>query len=658
MFPRTAAIATILLLCLAVFLAQPLAAQSPVQADTGIQLIPLPVRVERDTGWFRVRGDTAITYGVRARDAAERLRDDLEAVTAKRLALVPAEAAGSPRAAGNAISLEIDGAARDLGPEGYRLEATAAGVRIVAPDPAGLFYGGRTLLQLLPLQRIIGRPRERIDWIVPCVRITDRPRFSWRGLMLDCSRTFQSLDYLRATIDRMAFYKLNVLHLHLTDDQGWRLEIRGHPELTAKGARFAEKYHEPEAHQGFYTQEEMAALIRYGSARHVTIVPEIEMPGHCLAALACRPDLSCTGGPFEIHPFFKGPGIHEDVFCAGNEAVYTFLREVLSEVIGLFPSEVIHLGGDEVPKTRWRACPRCRARMEAAGLRDEEALQGDFLRRMASFVRGKGRRVIGWDEIMRGGLPEDTLVMSWQGVKAGLAAARAGHDVVFCPTSRCYFDYSYERTPVAKVYAFEPVPEGFDPEAARHILGIQANFWSHIDRGPDGVDRQIYPRLLALAERAWSARAVRSFEDFSRRLEVHLLHLDEMGVHYHRDPPGAPAKTIGGWTPDEVSEAYRPLEWDLSGKITHEGRFRVRFQYTHGAHRLGIERVELLVNGEVVAGDEHRGVTGSVHERNDYFLAVPKKPPEGAHVVLRASARSEGGTDSNGVVYLFEEAGS
>jgi len=493
-------------------------------SDAGLGLIPRPAFVERGDGIFVIDAHTAIRPSSGTLPQAERLRRELEDLTGLALPLEPARA-GHRRA----IALDLDPAAA-TGPEGYLLEVTPERVVLRAAEVAGLFYATRTLRQLL-------RPPgpESSAWVLPCVSIRDAPRFTWRGLMLDCSRTFQSLEYLRKTIDRMAAYKMNVLHLHLTDDQGWRLEIKSHPELTLRGARFPDHWNEPPAHHGHYTQEEMRELIRYAADRHVTIVPEIETPGHALAALAVFPELSCSGGPFEIHPFFKGPNIHEDIFCAGNDDTFAFLEDVLAEVASLFPSEVIHVGGDEAPKGRWEACPKCQARMRAEGLADEEELQSWFIDRLVRFVESRGKQVIGWDEILQGGLPAGAAVMSWRGIEGGIAAARDGHDVVMSPTSHCYFDYTYERIDTRRAWSYEPVPGELDPIQARHILGVQANFWSHINREPEEVDAQIFPRLLGIAERGWSPEAAGTWEDFRRRAEAHLPRLEAMGIRYHED---------------------------------------------------------------------------------------------------------------------------
>jgi hexosaminidase len=466
-------------------------------------LIPQPANVEWREGAFAIPANAAIAPGAFT-NAARFLSAALN---------IPV------RAGRQALSF----AQKDRLPaEGYELEVSTSGFTIHASSDAGAFYALQTLRQL-----------RSAEGALPCVAIRDAPRFQWRGLMLDCSRTFQPLSYLHQTIDRLAAYKMNVLHLHLTDDQGWRLEIKKYPELTQKGARFPERFHEPETTQGFYTQEQMRELVAYAAARHVVLVPEIEMPGHSLAVLCAKPELSCAGGPFEIFPFFKGPSVTPDIYCAGNEAVFDFMSNVLAEVTGIFPSAVIHIGGDEAPKERWMKCPRCQQRLREAGLKDEEQLQAWFNQRIETVLNAAGRRLIGWDEIMAGGLTPGAIVMSWRGTKGGEAAALAGHDAVMSPTSHCYFDYTYKVTSTQKVYSYEPVPATLPADKVKHILGVQANFWSHIDRTPQRVDFQVYPRLLALAERSWSPQSCRDWQDFWARLQQHRSPLARMGVNFN-----------------------------------------------------------------------------------------------------------------------------
>jgi hexosaminidase len=463
-------------------------------------LLPMPVRVAWHDGVsFQPGGKARIDTGGFTNEA-QLLSDALKTPSG---------------AGGGAIRFaHADG----LPAEGYELAVTATGAVIRASTPAGAFYGMQTLLQL-----------QSKDGAFTGATIQDAPRFQWRGLMMDCSRTFQSVDYLRKTIDRLAAYKMNVLHLHLTDDQGWRIEIRKHPELTQRGARFSAKYNEPESHQGFYTQRQLRELVAYAAARHVTVVPEIEMPGHSHAVIVCRPDLACHGpATNDIFPFFSGPGITRDVFCAGNDDSFRLLEDVLDEVIELFPSPFIHIGGDEAPRDFWKSCPKCQARIKAEGLKDENDLQSYFIRRMEKYLNAKGRRLIGWSEILQGGLAPNAAVMDWIGGAA--QATKGGHDAVMSPTGYCYFDYPYSRISSRRAYSFEPCA-GLSPEQARHILGLQANFWSHLDREPERVDRQLFPRLLSLAERAWSPQNCRDWADFHARLQAQLSRLEQLGVN-------------------------------------------------------------------------------------------------------------------------------
>ncbi|MCU0780622.1 MAG: beta-N-acetylhexosaminidase [Akkermansiaceae bacterium] len=500
---------------------------SAALADGGppaaLSIIPHPVEAVIHEGHFALDEQSAIVATGPAAAEAAKLAAELRAATG-----LPLPTPGEGGA--NTIRLTLDPGMAAHGPGGYRLRIGGDRVDITAPDPAGIYYAGRSLLQMTG-------PDRRL----PRCEIRDYPRFGWRGLMLDCSRTFQSVDYLRATLDRMAFYKLNVLHLHLTDDQGWRLEIKAYPELTRQGARFAEKYNEPPERQGFYTRREMAELIAYAADRHITIVPEIEMPGHTLALLSVMPHLSCTGGPFEVFPFFKGPNITKDIFCAGNDETFRVLEVILGEVAELFPSKFIHIGGDEAPKNRWQECERCQRRIREQGLKDEAELQSWFIRRASAILAAKGKRLIGWDEILEGGLAPGAAVMSWRGTKGGIAAATAGHDVVLSPTSHCYFDYNYEAINSGRVFSFDPLA-GFPPDARGRVLGIQANFWSHIDRAPELVDRQLFPRLLALAERAWAPADGRDWDDYLRRARAHLPRLQQFGAAFHAaDLPPEPA---------------------------------------------------------------------------------------------------------------------
>ncbi len=403
----------------------------------------------------------------------------------------------------DSIVLTSENADPTLGDEGYELEVTPSQITVRAPKPAGLFYASQTVQQLLT-----SRP-------TPLLRLVDRPRFRWRGLMLDEARHFFGKEFVKRVIDLLAQHKLNVFHWHLCDDQGWRLEIKKRPRLTDVGAWRAGN---GQRYGGFYTQADICEIVTYAQSRFVTVVPEIEMPGHATAALAAYPKLSCAGGPFDVATCW---GIFEDVFCAGNDATFAFLEDVLDEVLELFPSKFIHVGGDECPKTRWKTCPKCRKCIRDERLNDEDELQSYFIRRIEKFLTAHGRQLVGWDEILEGGLAPNATVMSWRGMNGAVAAARAGHDVVASPTSHCYLDYSYDKTSIEKAYSFDPLPAELTDEQRKHILGVQGNMWTELTPTVSDVERQIWPRLCALAEVAWSPPGQRDFADFSARLAAH-----------------------------------------------------------------------------------------------------------------------------------------
>jgi hexosaminidase len=432
--------------------------------------------------------------------------------------------------------------------EAYHLEVTPHGARLAATAPVGLFRGMQTLLQLLPeSDGEAGGGDDPSDWNIPAVDIIDRPRFRWRGLHLDVARHFFPADRVKAAIDWCVWHKLNVLHWHLVDDQGWRFPVARFPKLTEVGAWRYETG--GVRYGGAYTAAEIREVVDYAAGRFVTVVPEIEMPGHARAALAAYPELSCRRLPLPVPSDW---GVFEDVFCAGREETFVFLGAVLDEVAQLFPGPFVHIGGDECPKTRWKACPDCRRRMAADGLPDTDALQAWFVRRMARHLAGLGRRPVGWDEILDGSgsfpgseLPKQTVVMSWRGFEGGIRAARVGHEVVMTPTAHCYLDhYQGPREseppafpadlPLERAYAFEPTPPDLDPESAARILGGQGNTWTERMSDWGHLQYMVFPRLCALAEALWSPREARHEADFKARLEIHARRLKRLGIRLGR----------------------------------------------------------------------------------------------------------------------------
>ncbi len=487
-------------------------------------LIPAPVKMTVGKGRFLLTPGAGIFVqkgSPEVKAVGEYLAERLRPATGYALKVSEAGAADPPA---GGILLTAAGGEKSLGEEGYELAVTGRSVVLRAPGACGMFRGVQTIRQLFPPAMESGKkaPGE-VKWAIPCVRIVDKPRFSRRGILLDPARRFLTKEFLKRYVDLLAYHKMNVLHLHLTDDQGWRLEIRKYPRLTEVGAWRGKG---EGRHGGFYTQADIREIVAYAAGRYVTVLPEIEMPGHACAALAAYPELSCTGGPFAVSTRW---GVHRDVFCAGNDKTLEFLTDVLSEVIELFPSPAIHIGGDEVPKARWSRCPKCQARIKARKLKNADELQSWFIKQIARFLRSKGRRLIGWDEIMRGGLAEGAVVQSWHGHRPAAAAARAAHDAILSPTSHCYFDYGIGRISLRKVYAFNPLPVGLTDRQTGHVLGGMGNMWG--ERAPqDKVDEKLFPRTLALAEVLWTAPADRDFDEFKARAEAHRGRLERMGV--------------------------------------------------------------------------------------------------------------------------------
>jgi hexosaminidase len=414
---------------------------------------------------------------------------------------------------------------------------SSTGVIIEAPEPAGVFYGIQTLRQLLPLEIERRQPLPRAAWEIPGVTIRDAPRFGWRGYMMDEGRHFHGKETMLRTLDLMALQKLNVLHWHLTEDQGWRLEITRYPRLTEVGShrkgtsqRYLGGEHDSIPHSGFYTQEEVREVVAYAAQHHITIVPEIEMPGHSLAALAAYPELSCTGGPFDVACRF---GVIDDILCGGKEEVFTFLENVLDEVMELFPSPFIHIGGDEAPKKRWQRCPDCQRSIDDQGLKDEAALQVALTNRIAAYLAAHGRRAVGWNEILHEGLAERAVVQHWlRNRRRVISGIRQGRDVIVSNYWSTYLDHSYTLTPLSKAYKFEPVYPELDEQDARHVLGVEAPMWTEWVPTRARLDYQTYPRLTAFAETGWTPREMKGWPDFRRRLDQFLPRLDELGVLY------------------------------------------------------------------------------------------------------------------------------
>lgn len=425
----------------------------------------------------------------------------------------------------------------------YKMSVDATGIYIAGDNEDGVFYGIQTLIQLFPV------PGNAFRLPVPYCDIMDYPRFPYRGMHLDCGRHFFSVDFIKRYIDWIALHKMNYFHWHLTDDQGWRIEIKKYPKLTQVGAwrdgtiigRYPGTGNDSIHYGGYYTQEQIKEIVKYAADRYITVVPEIEMPGHSSAALAAYPFLGCTKGPYDVKQTW---GVFDDVFCAGNDSTYQFLEDVLDEVMALFPSKYIHIGGDECPKTRWKTCPVCQKRIKTEKLKDENALQSYFIQRIEKYVNSKGRTIIGWDEILEGGLAPNATVMSWRGEQGGIDAARKNHDVIMTPGGWCYFDHSQSEhedsvtiggyTPVDKVYSYEPVPDSLTPDQAKHVLGAQGNVWTEYIGNEKKAEYMIFPRMSALSEVLWSPKQSRNWSDFEKRLVTQFKRYDLWKVNYSK----------------------------------------------------------------------------------------------------------------------------
>ena len=522
--------------------------------EYGIDVVPYPNEVSLKAGSYKVAG--AVFHYDRNMDALS-----VQAVTdfADRLSKVTGkQSLVSEGHSRTGINFVVDPA---LAPEEYSLVVNRKAVIIKASALNGFIYAIQTVKQMLPEEIFSDSLDRDEDWKLKCVVIKDAPRFAYRGMHLDVSRHFWSVDEVKRYLDVMQVHKLNRFHWHLTDDQGWRIEIKKYPRLTEKGAVRKETLvghlqpkdnvfdGTPYGEGLFYTQDQIREVVAYAAARGITVIPEIDLPGHMVAALACYPELGCTSGPYEVWPMW---GVADDVLCPGNEKTFEFIENVLSEVADLFPSEYIHIGGDECPKVRWEKCPKCQARIKALGLEADERhsaeyfLQSYVTERVEAFLATRGKRIIGWDEILEGKLAPDATVMSWRGISGGLEAARLGHDAIMTPNSYLYFDYYQSDNqdaeplaiggylPVSKVYSYEPFEEGMTEEEKSHIIGVQANLWTEYITTESQLEYMLLPRLAALSEVQWCQPQNKNWERFEDCVDDVCDIYDQMGYNYAR----------------------------------------------------------------------------------------------------------------------------
>ena len=510
-----------------------------------INIIPQPVSVQSNAGVFVINKNTVFVAPVGADEvnlALKYLNDKLNNSAGFALATT------SNITKKNAISVELTPDVANV--EGYEMSVTSQGINIKAQNASGVFYAVQSIRQLLPVAIENQQVTQNIVWEIPCCEIKDAPRYAYRGLHLDVCRHFFDVAFVKKYIDLMALHKFNRFHWHLTDDQGWRIEIKKYPKLTEVAAYRKETLigsymNKPERYDGtryggFYTQEQIKEVVEYAKERFVTVVPEIEMPGHALAALAAYPELASTKGPFEVGTRW---GVYDDVFCP-KEETFTFLEGVLDETMTLFPGEYIHIGGDECPKTRWKESEFCQNLMKKEGLKDEMELQSYIIRRIEKFVNSKGKKIIGWDEILEGGLSENATVMSWRGTDGGIAAAKQHHDAIMTPSPYCYFDHYQSKnrkteplaiggfTNLEKVYSFDPTPKELSADEAKHILGAQANLWGEYITSTQQLEYMAYPRAIALSEVVWSPLEQKNWTNFKSRLSKETARLKALNVNY------------------------------------------------------------------------------------------------------------------------------
>lgn len=666
-------------------------------------LVPLPLLMQTNAGSFTLcpaqiipgapaPAPTRILVGGASRDTGEYLAMTLFISTGYRFQIATNSGAV---AVPNAILLTTNFAPAGLGAEGYELTVATNSVLIRAQTSAGLFYGVQSLLQLLPPEIYSPLPVTGVPWTAPCVYIQDKPRFPWRGWMLDSVRHFFTKDEVKEMIDVMVIHKLNTLHWHLDDDSGWRIEIKKWPLLTQVGAwrpytnslgtnlwglnpRAMTPPNDLGLYGGFYSQDEIREIVAYAAQRHVTVVPEIEMPGHSTAALTAYPQFSCNGTnsgcltcsnvPYSLSVTAYVGG----VFCAARPEAMSFLQDVLTEVIDLFPSQFIHIGGDEVNFGNWNKHSLDQALTNSLGTSSMQVYQGHFTQQIANWLKTKGRTMMGWSEIMNGGTLTNASLMDWLNTRAAQAATNSEY-VVMAPSATLYINKWETATSTSgggvvwsneppgqsglctltNVYAFEPIPAGLQAAYTNFILGCEGPAWSEWIPSLQNLQFRVFPRLCAIAEVDWLPAAQKNWTDFTNRLEFHKQRLTRMGVNFN--PYGTPP-ILGTWTAP-ISTNYAMLSWDITSSVTDRGEIDVSFCWKSGTNGMDIEWAALLENGAEIDRDTHNGFTGltpftgvNTPVTPTYILLLPARRP-GATYTLRASVAGRGGTASNGTVY-------
>ncbi|MFW9874080.1 MAG: beta-N-acetylhexosaminidase [Candidatus Thorarchaeota archaeon] len=498
-------------------------------------IIPEPVYLIFSDREFTLTENTIIQSNQKLLNISDHLKNFLFPPTGFNLSIKKVE---NITTNDNTINLILINKNNQLGSDGYRLKITPHRINISARKPAGVFYGIQTLRQLLPLEIESKIGVENIKWKLPCLKIEDYPRFPWRGYMLDEARHFHGKEIVKKLLDLMALFKLNIFHWHLTDDQGWRIEIKKYPKLIEIGSKrnesqigdFSNNKKNGIPHSGYYLQEEIKEIITYAKNRFITIIPEIDMPGHTRAAIASYPNLSCRGFSLRVSPHW---GIHRDIICIGKEEVFEFIKGVLDEIAELFSSDIIHIGGDEVPKNRWKECERCQSRIEKEGLKNEEDLQVYFTNRITAFINSKGKRTMGWNEILDENLKEDIICQYWlRGKEKVFRHLQNNGKVINSDFKFTYLDHSYSFTPLKLAYGFEPIPKKLKNQYHENVLGLEALMWGEFIPNLKRLEWQTFPRLIAFSEIGWTPKDKKDFRSFQIRLDNLLKRLDFMGINY------------------------------------------------------------------------------------------------------------------------------
>jgi len=627
-------------------------------------IIPKPLSVTTSAGKFEFKATTPVYYQPKAQAPLSVFTAQLASSTGVKTKISPLMDQKQ------GILFMVSDTLTSLGEEGYRIRITPTAVSVYAKTGAGIFNATQTIRQLLPVQ-IEGKTTGKIAWSIPCGEIIDQPRYGWRGYMQDVSRTFYGVDVMKKYMDVMALYKINVLHLHLTDDQGWRVEIKKYPLLTStKTTIFDKSTNQPAERSGFYTQDQIRDLVKYAAQRNITIIPEIDVPGHSWPTVLAYPEMGVNQNrkPDYIFTFLDswshwGNQFTPNTLDPTNEKVYEFLDGVFTELADLFPAAYIHFGGDEVRHVLWEKEPHVQAFMKEKSLKNTNELQSYFVQRISTIIKGKGKKAIGWNDILSDAknLTKETAIMSWLGDEAIADAAKNGFYVVATPTDPFYFDITQADrndgtmsdlaygniNSLEKVYNYEP-ETGLNKDEAKFILGVQANQWTAITQDLKDMNVQNFPRLLALAEIGWIPKLNRNLDEFKERLANHLKRLNLLKIDYYK--PGG--YISGTWDAKQIGSEYQPLSWDVTKKTYANGRITAGFFYTKGANFMEIRKVELLQNGKVVAKDEHKGIADKFRGTNRvktflYHLELDHYDPK-AKYELRAEVKGISGTDSHG----------